>query len=212
MLANLEKWLEAEPALGWVRVDFADQDIGPWYMRDAEVNGLLTGVLATDDLSPEGVRELCEATWVCGNCGDSGTETNEICRCWEDGGSTAYLPVAARILIWAGQDVEDWTRTLGFQSCPKCGAFNLYDETTLAEDENPCSMAHEVVALTAVILCASDPAPAQRVRECRDACAKSVVQFVIAKWDYAEAPPVFGPVLRYEAHSLDGEDLGRLEL
>jgi hypothetical protein len=66
--------------------------------------------------------------------------------------------------------------------------------------------------LTAVILCASDPIPVERVREALTACAEAGVQFVIASFDYAFTKAEFGGVLRHDGQTLDGRDLSRLEL
>jgi hypothetical protein len=198
MLTSLDKWLDAEPGLGAVRVST------PWIAGGLEfdlgrppesLKFDLRTVLATDDLSPAGVTELCETLKV-GYIPPYSDEADH------------WSPVTARLLIWRGQEVE-WHRTLG-RECLEC---NGAPDCELCRGRGWlwCGWRADR-PVTAVILLATDPIPVERVREARDACAEAGVQFVIASFDYAFTKAEFGGVLRHDGQTLDGRDLSRLEL
>jgi hypothetical protein len=207
MLTSLDKWAERDPGLANIQVECRCLD---WRSLKAHVSCQVAGseggttILATDNLSLDGVRELCEAEWVCSNC----RGVYEFCERYDedlvvcDGCGEPYAqPVTARLALWRGQEVEDWRGILWTGG-------KIRENTP----DGPAEYDEWPHPLTAVILLATDPIPVERVREARDACAEAGVQFVIASFDYAFTKAEFGGVLRHDGQTLDGRDLSRLEL
>jgi hypothetical protein len=218
MLTSLDKWAEREPGLVTVRVRWKvgiESKIAP-AIKEAYLERPLTEVckhpmartiLATDDLTPEGVRELCDVLTWCPDCSsfvkrEDGPLGRAFRKCahWMDA-----LPVTARLLLWRGQEV-DWEED--GSACDhlrhSCSDVGCIGRRLLAPYGEP---------LTAVILCASDPIPVERVREAKRACAEAGVQFVLAQWEMADKDQYnyFGENW-LGGHFLDGQSYNRLEL